>query len=426
MAQVTIGLDEGSTTTARAITEAGGAKVPVAAQAFNDGSDHPTQVSATNPLPVVTAIPTGASTSALQTTGNGYLSTLATNSPALGQALAAASIPVILPSATITTLTPPAAITGFATSAKQDTGNTSLGNIDGKLPALGQALAAASIPVILPSATITTLTPPAAITGFATSAAQTTGNSSLSSIDGKLPALGQALAAASVPVVLTSAQLTTLTPTAGLTDTQLRASAVPISVATIPSHAVTNAGTFAVQSAATLNAETTKVIGVVRTADGSGNLLTSTTNALDINIKSGNPTTITATQGTGSNLKVEASNAGTFAVQSTDSVNAKTILSIKAAYTASQTAATVLTPTSGKKFVITDIVISATGAGTVYLFDHTDGATAGLTPTLSLAANGGYVSNFKGLYTATAANNLIKYTSGSGAAGSIQVYYYEV
>lgn len=38
------------------------------------------------------------------------------------------------------------------------------------LPPLGQALAAASLPVILPSATITTLTPPAAITGFATEA----------------------------------------------------------------------------------------------------------------------------------------------------------------------------------------------------------------------------------------------------------------
>ncbi len=36
--------------------------------------------------------------------------------------------------------------------------------------------------------------------------------------------------------------------TGPLTDTQLRASAVPISVATIPSHAVTNAGTFAVQN----------------------------------------------------------------------------------------------------------------------------------------------------------------------------------
>lgn len=49
-------------------------------------------------------------------------------------------------------------------------------------------------------------------TGAATSANQTTANSSLSSIDGKTPALGQALAASSVPVVLTASQLTTLTP----------------------------------------------------------------------------------------------------------------------------------------------------------------------------------------------------------------------
>jgi len=45
--------------------------------------------------------------------------------------------------------------------------------------------------------------------------------------------------------------------------------------------------TFPVTATATLSAETTKVIGVVRTADGSGNLLSSTANALDINVKSG-------------------------------------------------------------------------------------------------------------------------------------------
>lgn len=56
----------------------------------------------------------------------------------------------------------------LATAAKQDTGNTSVASIDTKTPSLGQALAAASVPVILPSATITTLTPPSAITGFAT------------------------------------------------------------------------------------------------------------------------------------------------------------------------------------------------------------------------------------------------------------------
>lgn len=62
--------------------------------------------------------------------------------------------------------------------------------------------------------------------------------------------------------------------------------------------------------AATLSAETTKVVGVVRNADGSGNLLTSTTNALDINIKTGNPTTIAVTQATASSLNAQVVGAG--------------------------------------------------------------------------------------------------------------------
>lgn len=56
--------------------------------------------------------------------------------------------------------------------------------------------------------------------GAATAAKQDIGNNSLSSIDSKTPALGQALAAASVPVVLTSAQLSTLTPLSTIAATQ--------------------------------------------------------------------------------------------------------------------------------------------------------------------------------------------------------------
>jgi hypothetical protein len=56
--------------------------------------------------------------------------------------------------------------------------------------------------------------------GASTSALQTTGNTSLASIDTKTPALGQALAAGSVPVVLTAAQLTTLTPLSTVAVTQ--------------------------------------------------------------------------------------------------------------------------------------------------------------------------------------------------------------
>jgi hypothetical protein len=52
---------------------------------------------------------------------------------------------------------------GAATSSLQTTANTSLSNIDTKTPALGQALAAASTPVVLPAAQITTLTPPTSV-----------------------------------------------------------------------------------------------------------------------------------------------------------------------------------------------------------------------------------------------------------------------
>jgi len=60
------------------------------------------------------------STLALETGGNlAAIKADVDKIPSQGQALAAASTPVVLTAAQITTLTPPAAITGFATSAKQ-------------------------------------------------------------------------------------------------------------------------------------------------------------------------------------------------------------------------------------------------------------------------------------------------------------------
>jgi hypothetical protein len=68
------------------------------------------------------------------------------------------------------------------TLASDDPAVAMLGTINGKTPALGQALAAASVPVVLTAAQIATLTPPAAIAGFATAANQTTANTALSAI----------------------------------------------------------------------------------------------------------------------------------------------------------------------------------------------------------------------------------------------------
>jgi hypothetical protein len=208
--------------------------------------DTMTQVQAGSPLPVdpsgVTSpisvaslpLPAGAATGAKQDTGNTSLSTIATNTPALGQALAAASVPVVLTVAQVATLTPLAAVqanagTNLNTSllALEAGGNLAAIKADvDKIPSQGQALSAASMPVVLPATQITTLTPPAAITGFALEAGH------LATIDSHIPAQGQALAAASMPVVLTAAQVTTLTPPAAITGFALEAG----HLATIDSH----------------------------------------------------------------------------------------------------------------------------------------------------------------------------------------------
>lgn len=90
---------------------------------------------------------------------------------------------------------------------------------------------------------------------------------------------GQTTMAASSPVAIASDQ--SAVPVSGTfwQTTQ------PVSVASIPSHAVTNAGTFAVQ--AVLGAETTKVIGTVNLAAGQVTTLTPPTNtgyALDASL----------------------------------------------------------------------------------------------------------------------------------------------
>lgn len=129
--------------------------------------------------------PVGGATEAEQQTQTTHLSTIAgdttsidTKTPALGQALSAASVPVVLPAAQITTLTPPAAITGFATSAKQD---TIIGHVDGIETAIGTT-----------NSTLTTID--GRVDGLETAVASTntkldTVNTNLGTIDGRVDGL---------------------------------------------------------------------------------------------------------------------------------------------------------------------------------------------------------------------------------------------
>ena len=105
---------------------------------------------------------------------------------------------------------------GAATSAAQTTGNASVASIDTKLTTSAAGLkvdgSAVTQPVSIAGTVAVSNASLPLPAGASTLSAQTTGNNSLASIDTKTPALGQALAASSVPVVLTAAQLSTLTP----------------------------------------------------------------------------------------------------------------------------------------------------------------------------------------------------------------------
>jgi hypothetical protein len=109
----------------------------------------------------------------------------------------------------------------------------------------GQALAADSVPVVLTALQLSTLTPLPTVTAnigtIGTIATETT----LNAINTKFPVKGQALAADSVPVVLTASQISTLTPLATVAVSSIT-NTVPVS---LPKAASTGIDT--VQTAAT-------------------------------------------------------------------------------------------------------------------------------------------------------------------------------
>lgn len=170
-----------------------------------------TDASASNPLPVVqTGAPTlatGAATSANQTTEITALSAIQTAVEIIDNAISGSEMQVDIVSSALPT--------GAATAAKQ--------------PALGTAGT--------PSADVITVQGNASGTALPVSASSlplpsgASTESTLSAASAKLPAtLGQKAMTASMAVVLASDQST-----------------VPVSLASVPSHAVTNAGTFATQ-----------------------------------------------------------------------------------------------------------------------------------------------------------------------------------
>lgn len=203
---------------------------------------------------------------------------------------------------------------GRVTVKAQDGAGNSLASSTSTPSGTEQALIVRNIPSGTQPVSASALPLP---TGASTSAEQVTTNASLTSIDGKTPALGQALAAASVPVVLTAAQITTLTP--------------------LSTVAATQSGNWS-----------------VRSQDGLGNLLTSSaagaTRPLDVALRDSSGVLL----GTSANPIVTATSASTAGVEIN---NYQTTASIAAAASSNHD----YTVTAATTLLLTQVHATASG-----------------------------------------------------------------
>lgn len=179
--------------------------------------------------------------------------------------------------------------TGAATSAKQDTGNTSLSSIDGKITACNTGAV--------------TVSSSALPTGAATSAKQDTGNTSLASIDGKLPAL----VSSRVPVDGSGVTQPvsdgggSLTVDGTIAATQ--SGSWSVSVSSAPTTTVTGSGSAGTPAAGVVSVQGVSGGTVLPVSDGGGSLtvdgaVTVTGAAASGAALSGNPVLVAGSDGT--------------------------------------------------------------------------------------------------------------------------------
>lgn len=106
-------------------------------------------------------------------------------------------------------------------------------------------------------------------------------------------------------------------------------------------------------------------------------------------------------------------------------VERQTLVKKTVDFTASQTAQTIWDPTGGTKFVVVQAIVSFSAAGALTVFDETDSAANRIFK-LNGAANGGMAWTAAIPVISSTADNILKYTTGAGAAGSLTVFGYEV
>jgi len=255
-------------------------------------------------------------------------------------------------------------------------------------------------------------------TGAATASNQTTANNSLSSIDGKITACdtGNVTISSALPAgtnTIGSVKLTDGTETASINaSNQLEVAVgntVTVSATDLDIRDLTSSDVVTVTGGAGQAAD------VKVTLDGEAVVLGAGTNAIG---------KLAANSGVDIG-DVTINNTAASPVYTESVIENATLVKKTVDFSASQTAQAIWTPASGKKFVICDIVVSASAAGVITIFDNTDDTTNRICK-LNLAANGGAVINYRKPIVSAAVDNVLKYTTGTGIAGSITVSGYEI
>ncbi len=144
---------------------------------------------------------------------------------------------------------------------------------------------------------------------------------------------------------------------------------LPVS-GTVTANAGTNLNTSLLATSANLTAGSQKT----QIVDGSGNVIGATSNALDINIKSGNPSTIAVTQSTAASLNATVVGTGTFAVQATVA-SPGTIFNGKTTVATAGSRVTLAASQTVRSIVIKAL---AANTGTIYVGNTSVAASNGL------------------------------------------------
>lgn len=238
------------------------------------------------------------------------------------------------------------------------------------------------------------------LNGAATATLQGTGNTSLASIDTKTPSLGQALAAGSVPVVLTASQLTTLTPLSSVTVTQSTGTNL---------HMVCDSGCSSSSSPSFGSAFPATGTPIGMTQGGNLTALSGTAGALNVNLSSGSiaNTSFAATQATAASLNATVVGTGTFATQAAPSTSAA--WGLGAAGSAPPSVAQLVGGSDG-----TDLRLLATDASGHLIVEP--GNTANTTAWLVTGTGGVFPASQSGTWNVTNISGTISLPTGAATS----------